>query len=159
MPESICSQTLDFTQAEIILRIVDSNFLTTYIGFATIAFGIIGIIGIIVTIFITSSATNHRIDDFRFEVNNRFEKLELRMDRLEIRMDRLEEISRIHSQNFSKIDSNFTNIEMRFGNIETRFANIETDINELKTDSRYMRQRLDYISDSLNLRKPISRKK
>lgn len=103
---------------------------------------LVGLGGVIVSIFATSNATHRRIDDFRTDVDRRFSDVDRRLD--DFRMD---------------VDRRFGEVDHRFGEIDRRLGSVERQIGDQATDFRSMRGRIDHIADSLNLGRPRSRKR
>ena len=81
------------------------------------------------------SAISQMIQDFRKEVNERFERLEARMDRLEERMDRLEE-------RMDRLEERMDRLEERMDRLEARMDSLEARVERLEAAQEETNERL-----------------
>lgn len=102
---------------------------------------LVGLVGVMVSIFVTSSATHRRIDDFRADIkadmDHRFNEVDRRFGEINHRFD--------------EVDRRLGDVDQKFAAADQRFAGINGQLADLRIDFRDMRGRLDHIADSLSL--------
>lgn len=131
--------TLTYEIIKQISKIMDSAFVAMIIGFCTIG---VGMIGTIIMIYSGNQSTNKRIDDIKSELQEM--RSQSQKSEIGIRSDMKAMEAGIRT------DMKTMETALR-SDMNSMGESLREEMKEIKIDIRHLRDRVDYISDSMNI--------